>query len=537
MKALLSLVVAVETAVLLYLVFVPPEPTTATPLAPPSLEEGAEEAEREGPGLAGDAQPDAGAGADEAVDAPAGEVPTEVVFHGRYTDTAGAVVPVYVSSGLVSPQGGVYVCDYREDSGHFARSGVPPGTYRYRAMAEGYRTHDVMLEIPAGIATLEHDVQLEALVGIPVYFLTPDGKPLAQSVPAAAEWLGRSVSALATTDAPPARLRATRDAAQYAFGRGDFIPKALERDAKRKDGRDGTLYIRGDFPVQVGAYLRQERIEVRQLTEAPERLDFRVDPGAIESRLSGIRFRLTSDADASELEEVIVLLHDTTSGEPEEDAFDREGDTFTIRNHPPGGLHLQIHAGESLAPFLRNVELPAGELLDLGTIHLGPLVRQQVRMVDAEKQPIAGATVWPFDMEAGWMAQSGMPIRFSSDATGIVRLAVGAIRQGLLIRTPDGDWANAELDLRTPQEDVVELQLPSFVKLTLRTGDETLPISVRVLDAQKAVVTARKMSTPTIWALGLPEGRYTLRITDRDGEERDRPLVVKAPMTRAIVIE
>ena len=537
MKALLGVLVAIETAVLIYLVAVPPETTAAGPLASPTADESPEQADLRGAELAGDAPTDEAGGADEEDDTASADTPTTVVFHGRYTDTAGALMPVYVSSALISPTGGVYICDYLKDTGYFARSGIPPGTYRFRALAKGYRSHDVMFEVPEGVATLEQDVQLEPLTGIPVYFLTPDGKPLARAVPAAAEWLGRSVSALATTDVPPARLRATRDAAQYSFGRGDFVPTARERDAKRKDGRDGTLHIRGDFPVQVGAYLRQERIEVKRLDAAPERLEFRVDPSAIEARLAHVKFRLTTDADASELEEVMVLLHDTTSGDPEEDEFERDGDTFIVRNHPPGGLHLQIHAGESLAPFVRNIELQAGKTLDLGTIHLGPLVRQQVRIIGADKEPIAGATLWPYDMEAGWMAQSGMPIRFNSDANGIIRLAVGAIRQGLLMRTPDGDWANAELDLREPQEDVVDIVLPTFVKLTIRTGNETLPVSVRVLDARGEVVTARKFSTPIIWTIGLAKGRYTLRITDRDGEESDRALVVTEAMERAVVIE
>jgi hypothetical protein len=537
MKALLGLLVAVETIVLIYLVAVPPETTAAVLVSAPGADEGTEVADLSGPGLAGDAPVDGAPGESEQQQDTPADAPTEVVLHGRYTDGKGALLPVHVSSGLVRPNGGVYIFDYRKETGHYARSGVPPGTYRFRALADGYRTHDVMFEVPEGVEALEHDVQLEPLTAIPVYFLTPDGKPLTQAIPAAREWIGRSFSAIATTDSPPVRLRATRDAAQYSFGRGDFVPTSRERDAKRKDGRNGTLHIRGAFPVQVGVYLRQERLEVRRLAAAPDKLEFRVDPAAIESRLSGVTFRLTSDGEASELEDVMVLLHDTTTGDPEEDEFERDGSRFTVANHPPGGLHLQIHAGESLAPYIRNVELPAGKLLDLGTIHLGPLVRQEVRIVSADKEPVAGATLWPYDLEAGWMAQNGMPVRFNSDATGVVRLAVGAIRLGLLIRTSDGDWANAELDLRSPQEDRVEIVLPAFVKLSIRTGRETLPVSVRVLDENDAIVTARKFNTPTIWTLGLAQGRYTMRITDRDGEERDRPLLVNATMERAIVIE
>jgi len=537
MKALLIALVVLETLAIGLLLAFPAEPPTIEDPAPERTDLSRSN-DLPGPD-ATEPKPGTAAPEPDALEDPPSEEtePTSTVVYGRVTDPAGDVLPVNVSLGLLSPKGGVFEAFYREEDGSHARAEVAPGIYRFRAVARGYAAYDAMIEVPPATPYLEHHLRMSPLAEVPVRIVAPDGTPLEKAVPAAAGWLARSLGVIATSETPPARLRATHDPIHDSYGRAEYLPASRERDPRRRDGRAGTLRIRGELPVQLGLYLRRERLQVRRLDRMPDEIVFRLEPETVRSMLSGVTFRLTGGASPEDLAEVLVLLHDASEDDPDEDTFERDGDRITVRGHPPGDLHLQVHAADALAPYLRNVELPPGRILDLGTVHLGPLVRRSIRILNAEDEPVVGATIWPYELESGWDAQRGMPVRFVSDANGLARLALGAHRYGLLIREPGGGWHSAEVDLSAEGSEIVDLPIPSLTSFALRTGEIELPVSVKILNAEDRVVTARKLRLPTIWPLALAAGDYTMIVIDRDGEERPRPLRVREPMSSMVVIE
>lgn len=535
MRGLLIGLVIIESVVLVYLLLdsgsTPAEPSTSDRTELPSAADDRQAAAT----LRGSDQPDSPQ--DTPAPAETTAEPIEAVLvSGRVLGPDGEPLGTRFACGLIEPAGNVLQAFARHETGHFARADVKPGIYHFRALARGFATHDQLIEVPDTSPTFEFTVELERLTQIPVFLLTESGEPLRESSEALEALIRTNISVLADRQAPPEQTHTMLEASLRSYAQASYVPVGMDRNRKNHDGRDGTLHVRGDFPIVAALYLRQLPLRSVELVEAPPKLEFRIAAKELTDKLSGVSFRLSGVNDPSDLKYVVVMLHTTTDGEADEVEAEREGDRFTVSGFPPGDHHLQIHAGEAYAPYIRNVRLPAGTLLDLGTIPLRNLVQAKVRIEDSRGQPVAGAYVWPYDLDAGWEQQQGIPMRFSSDAKGLVRMAVGPHRYSIFIREPEGGWHAAEIDLRDGAGDPVVVELPEFQALTMRTGSSGLPISVRIQDREGRIVTARRFRKHEVWPLGLAVGDYTMTITDRNGQRFTRPLEV-TPETGMVVIE
>ena len=143
------------------------------------------------------------------------------------------------------------------------------------------------------------------------------------------------------------------------------------------------------------------------------------------------------------------------------------------------------------------------------------LIRGAVFGTDGK--PVAGASLRPYDLDAGWAAQRGTPIQFQTDAQGRARLTLGRHRYGLLVIGPGPLRAGVEVDLRTPSSESIEIRLPRLASVAFRSGDVPHPMGIRLEDAKGRTVGARRF-LPMHWG--------TFQLTDE-------PLAEPAERVRA----
>lgn len=431
-----------------------------------------------------------------------------------------------------------------DGEGRFAQAGIAAGSYDVRLQFAEYEPLETELVVPAGTEALRRDFTLARAVVLAIRFVTPEGEPL---MPRLTEDLkGRSralfgvmrgLTAVATREPPGPRLGPTLLAAHTRSAAGEYRPvNSFGPAGKNEDGRSGTLTVRGELPVYVSACLRSEVLATVTVTEAAESLNLVVDPALVADSLAGVTFRIACDGDASLLDKIRCDLSDRQSGGLT--PFERDGDRVTIRDAVPGRLQLTVGAGAELESYRRNVDLPPGEIVDLGTIRLGRRVILEGRVVDADGEPVAGASVFAYALDRPWSEQQNSPMSVRTDAKGSFTDRLGAHRYYVTAAVRDGGLGTAEVDLSAGAPDDFTIRIPAPATVAIAMAD-TVPIGteVRIEDGAGRVVWGLDVTIPWPRAAGIPPGSWFLVVTRPGAAPERRPFPAKAGQTTELSIE
>lgn len=539
MNRVLAAVAVLEAVVIVWLLLAGDDPKlpAKTPAAP-AADAGASDE----PPPSSAAAPAAGDPApEEAADAAGGPALGTVLYGRVLADDGSPATGGWIS--LVDADG--KTSSIRPDEeGRFAQPGIAAGSYEVRARFAEYEPLETELVVPPDTATLRRDFTLARAVVLAIRFVTPEGEPLAPRLqealkerPRALFAVTRGLTAVATREPPGPRLGPTLLAAHTRSAAGEYRPvRAFGPAGKDDDGRSGTLTVRGSLPVYVSACLRSEVLATVTVTEAAESLDLVVDPARIADSLAGVTFRLACDGDASLVEKIRCDLSDRQSGGMT--PIERDGDRVTIRGAVPGRLQLTVGAGAELESYRRNVDLPPGEIVDLGTIHLTRRVTLEGRIVDAQGKPVAGASVFAYALDRPWSDQQNSPMQIRTDAEGAFKDRLGAHRYYVTATVRDGGCGTAEVDLTAGTPDDFTIRIPAPAEVAIAMAD-SVPIGteVRIEDGAGRVVWGLDVTTPWPRTAGIPPGSWFLVVTRPGAAPERRPFAAKAGATTELSIE
>jgi hypothetical protein len=529
MNRVLALLVLAETLVILILLLDRDERRGAAPRVPPD-----ERAVAEAPSSADVAA--------SMIEEPGrrereGFASQGTLVYGRLTGPGGEVPRSARVS--ITPEVGETVSAHLE-AGHYTRPGLSPGRCLLMASARGFKSIRLDLEIPEGAETLRRDLRMERALEVAIFFITPDGQDLATALEALGKagtglvfWAGRGLSVTATKDSPPPRLAPTLLSAHLQYGVGEFRRNVLE-PGEKDDGRSGTLAVRAELPVHLSVCLRSEVLRTVVLREPVDRLELSVDPRELARRASGVTFRLSCDGDQSRLAETDIELVDRQSAgfcRPE-----RDGNRVTFRNAPPGALLLSVWNEEGLEQYARAVILPAGEMLDLGTIHLGPRRSVTGRVLGPGGARVPGARVNAADLERPWKEQWGCARSAMTDADGRFEMELGPHLYCLTAVTGEHAVGVAEADARSDDSVDVLIRLQAGSPVRILPERVSGPTRVRIEDMAGRLLVARTFREVRALDLLLAPGSYVLTVTEPSGTEHRRGFRVVSDADRPLVL-
>ncbi len=302
--------------------------------------------------------------------------------------------------------------------------------------------------------------------------------------------LAGTVSDAAGEPVPGARIRLRTPAhpgLTWDRGFGGESPGATsdEQGRFRAAGLDaGSVYL---LRVEAAGFA-----ELEQPVEPPARLALVLERGGglagtvtdpYAAPVAGARVRLFSAPDESE--RLVVQVRDGEQLAEHETHTGADGG-FVLDTVAAGTYDLRVDAA-GLAPLRRmGVEVPRGELLDLGRLVAEQAVAVAGRVVDGEGEPVAGARVSVnlFSPYRGWRGSRSVYV-FSSDPSairqqvgGVVtddegRFRLGGLAAGELVDL-DVDHPRhraRKVDGVEPPADDLEIELDAGVRVTGRVLD------------------------------------------------------------------
>jgi hypothetical protein len=426
--------------------------------------------------------------------------------------------------------------------GTYAGAGLAPGRYEAHVSTWAARGMSKVIEVEPG-GRIRADFEYESFLRIPVKILAPSGKSLFDDLRGgdrgAWKWLDYDFAVIATKGPPGQGPAPSMNTSFAGFGIGRYAGQGRYGNEKTDDGRQGTLYVPADqWPLHVSLCLRTEILATQLVSERPESLSFTIDEERFEKLLSGITFTLSGDGPPSEVQGGKIILQNLFLDDVELSAFERKGDRITIRDRVPGRHALALMFGKELEDYECYVDLPAGEILDLGHIHLRKATMDKLRFLDADGAPLAGASTHFLDVAR---TAADQPTEFgrNTDADGGLTCSYGPGRYFVILNAPDGDTTyGTEIEVPLPEGAPHEIRLPRAYSANVRLGASlTSPVHFAVLAGPNRHVQSGSQTPPRIMVLKFGEGSYTAVATEADGTVHRVPFDVGPDHVPTIVIE
>ena len=475
----------------------------------------------------------------EAPETPDSRTEETAIMHGKIGFTDGQEVTRWNEVWLFAEGKEAIPLRGRKD-GTYAGAGLPPG--HYEAHITSWATHGMSkaIELKPG-GRVESDFEYRSFIPIPVKIVDAAGKSIFEVLRdgdrGAWKWIEHEFGVVATAShpkrGPPPSLENADD-----FGISRYAGQGKYSDSKTDDGRQGTLYLpRDEWPLHVSLLLRSEILVTKLLTARPDSISFTVDEEQFEKLLSGVTFTLSSDGDPSELKDGMLVLQRYFIDGLDRTAFERKGNRVTIRDQIPGRYALSVHFGKQLEDYHRYVDLPAGEILDLGNIHLRESTMDEFRILDAEGAPLPGASLTVTNLAT---AAAMQPLEFgrTTNAEGIAPFAYGPGRYFLTVGDPDGATYGFEIAAPISPGKPHDIRLPSAHPANFRLGPGlTGPLVMTVLAGEDRRVLRTSQTAPRILVLEFGAGSYTAVVTEGDGTVHRVPFEVGPDYVPTIVVE
>jgi len=460
----------------------------------------------------------------EAVEAPAAEVGAAslgVVGHGRLLSLDGE--PVASARTLFEDADARTLEANAGPGGSWTLGGLHAGAYEVRIDAGGFLPFHTPVTVPAA-ADWRHDFVLEPGISYPVRFEDPSGEAFeTESYDAP----GRYLAAVATLERPGRRLLGVRSRELERYGEGRYVARRPHYQPLPTLGPryQGLLELRARPSLWVSAAFRDVVLESRPLNGAEEELVFVVDPAELGALRGEVRVRFVDRETREPITEGVQLGHPSGGlrAKPEE-----QGGTLVFTDVAPGRLELELgQLGGRWESFSREVDVPPGASVDLGTIAVGLPESFVVRVVDEERSPLPlrvealrlELVGGPRDLRGGVSAEAGADGRATMTrlAPGLTRVSTGG-RDG---------WARVSRLVDTREQQELELVVPKGVEVVFPYHEEDVRPECTYLleDAEGIFLTGGWYLPPRIW---LTPGSYVVRVLDDERELEQRTIVVES---------
>jgi hypothetical protein len=351
-----------------------------------------------------------------------------------------------------------------------------------------------------------HDLALTQARSLPVRFESPAGEALAaQGFGDLRSFLGVCATrARPTSPLPGVHGRVIRD-----YAEGSFRTRAERNTPADLDGRyQGLLELRSAPPLWVSAVCRDVVLESRPLALDETELVFTVGEEQLAALLGEVRARLVERGTGLPIEAALELGH--PSGGIRVRATLEEGDQV-FRGVPPGTLDLMLQSRE-WEWLERSLRVPAGAILDLGTIELGRRQAFVVQVQDAAGQPLAlGVEAARTELD-GRLSDLNLRVNVRASTEGLAEVAHLAPGPTLL-RAGGGDgWGRVAKVVDTGREATPTLVLRRGTQVVFARGSELGPGLEFVLEdaAGLPLYTGSYLRRE----ISLAPGPYVLRVLD-----------------------
>ena len=351
----------------------------------------------------------------------------------------------------------------------FVVAGLDPGPHTIRLERNGFAPLEVQVDVP-DVTSWCHDLVVERGWDVPVRFEDPDGEALRAVTPL--DDPAGFLAAVATAEPPGDQLVGMTWRRANRWGVGQYLDRG-SRDAALgvlEPRHHGLLRVSSPRPVWVSATWRDAVMGSRLASGIEDELVFVVDTARLDALRGEVRVRALGP-DGQPIESLNLEYPGTTAGI----AGELERDVLVFRDVPPGMMDLvggSLTSGD-VERVERRVYVPAGGVLDLGTLHLGAPIAFAVRVHDGRGGGLAAPVeaVRP-DLVDG-VTDLDQRVTTTSDASG--RLELQHLGAGpVLLRAGGRDGlARVALEVVAVDGGEYELVVPNGVEVALRGPDLT----------------------------------------------------------------
>jgi len=192
----------------------------------------------------------------------------------------------------------------------------------------------------------------------------------------------------------------------------------------------------------------------------------------------------------------------------------------TVEKLSPGYLRCRISAKDHEA-WSRTVQIDVGEKLDLGDVRLGPAVKLEGTLVDADGKPVGGAditwakldqlgTVMPFATNMHARSEADGSFSISGLGRGLIAIAAASGSNGIQ-KIARGVFENP------PTEPIVMRMVEPARCNFVWPKDPARTFDVMLFDAKRRPVTAVHLMHRS-WqaAVTMPPGEYSYEVRDQN---------------------
>ncbi len=410
-----------------------------------------------------------------------------------------------------------------DGAGSFELYDLEPGVWWIAASGPGRKKASRSIVLGSAGLPVEVELVLERTPVVRIHVIAPDGRPFPEALgggnPGPRYW-------------HPAVL-ATREPIAASFLPQSMSAESIEAIGRcnlRTPGSDlpatciGELELFQEPPLHLSLMLHRAVLASQELVVFHEDVSFVLDPDAILRSLSGLRLRVVDGVTARPLAGVRVLIwsDDVIGGSTPVLSTEADGSIDNVPC-PPGPRTLLIE-NQGYETVEREIVLPPGEVLDLGTITLeeGTVVRVRVRGADhPEKFVVCCERLSELRSERRW---SGFLSEIHSNPQGEFE-----------VRTGEGEWVvraqggeatlqrSAYTLLRSYQAGaIVELEVVDLVPLVLQPTRSEEPRTIEIRDGLDILMERPREVRAIPVRYELIPGRYRLFVGRSDGIRDER---------------
>jgi hypothetical protein len=287
------------------------------------------------------------------------------------------------------------------------------------------------------------------------------------------------------------------------------------------------------LPLHVGFCLANAVLETKHLTEPVDEITFVVSVEVVIRLLCAVRGRVVDAETGLPIETARVSV--LPAGMMSEGLPVEKGGWFTVRAMQPGATDMVVRADASYDLLERDLDLVAGQQLDLGEIRLQKRPSLAGRVIDAAGRPVEAAVR---AVLADWPLQgySAIPQPVRSDAHGSFRLEGMSRLRYVLVAERPGAVGFAPIDVSSSAPSRTEIRLRPATEVTFtwvaRRGSF---VTKRILSQDgHALWSDAAMSRTSVL---LPPGTYTIEIFNRRQPSRQTLVVGTQPQAVEVKVQ
>jgi len=389
------------------------------------------------------------------------------------------------------------------EDGSYAMLGLYPGEWKVTVRGTGVVEQSLSLTI-TDEAVQHRDFVLEPSFPVKVLIVTPDGADATTALRKASFHMS-DFSVAGQRERFPERFAAT-DYDMVFVGDAEW-----RAEMNPKGGFAGTLHLKA-LPAHVALLQRHLVLEQQLVQPGQNEVKFVVDVEAVTKLAASATVRVLDAASGEPLTKARVALGTSNrggGGTP----VDVQG-RAELTGLSPGLLRCEISAADHETMYT-TVKADAGQRLDLGDVRLGPQVKLQGTVLDADGKPATANLQWaelkwrltPAAFETNRMSRTEADGSFTLWGTGAGAIAVTA-------SDSDGNLARGVFDNPPATPIVLRLAKPCECTVT-RPPDPTRSFTVTLFDeARRAIAGMTLESRFTKRPIKMPAGRYTFEVHD-----------------------